>query len=166
MADEPDPKDPAKGDEDDPTPDPDFKAEAEKWKALARKHEATAKKNADAAERLADLEEKDKTELQKLTDRAAAAEKAQADAELTALRYEVAASKGIPIGQAKRLIGSTKEELESDADEYLESQKPDTGDKKDPPPDGKPKPDLKGGGDPEDTDGDFDPDEVLKKIPR
>ncbi len=165
MADEPDPQ----GTDKEPDPskptEPDFKAEAEKWKAMARKHEADAKKNADAAKRLADLEEADKTELQKLTDAKAAAEKEAAEAKLTALRYEVAASKGIPITQAKRLIGSTKEELEADADEYLESAKPDTGDKKDPPPDGKPKPDLKGGGDPEESE-DFDPDEVLKKVRR
>lgn len=63
----------------------------------------------------------DKTEAQKLADRATAAEKAAADAEARALRLEVAQAKGLTAGQAKRLQGSSREELEADADELLEA---------------------------------------------
>lgn len=38
------------------------------------------------------------------------------------LRYDVTIAKakdGFPIGHAKRLVGSTKEEIEADADNYL-----------------------------------------------
>jgi len=49
------------------------------------------------------------------------AEKRAADAEARALRLEVAAEKGLTLAQAKRLVGSTKEELEADAAELLES---------------------------------------------
>lgn len=40
------------------------------------------------------------------------------------LRLEVALDKGLTRVQAKRLLGSTKEEIEKDADELLESFKP------------------------------------------
>lgn len=102
---------------------PDFKAEAEKWKALARKHESQSKANADAAKRLAEMEEADKSESQKAADRAAAAEKKAEEAEARALRLEVASEKGLTAAQAKRLVGATKEELESDADDLIDSFK-------------------------------------------
>lgn len=61
------------------------------------------------------------TELQgKLRD----AESKAAAAELKATRLEVAYDKGIPTKQAHRLQGTTKEELEADADEFLESFAP------------------------------------------
>jgi hypothetical protein len=99
----------------------DWQAEAEKWKALARKHEANAKANAGAAAKLATLEEADKTEIQKLTDRVTLAEKRAEEAETKALRAEVAGSMGLTAAQAKRLVGSTEEELRADAAELLES---------------------------------------------
>lgn len=78
-----------------------------------------------------------KSDLQKLTDRVAAAEKRAADAEAKQLRAEVAQAKGLSAAQAKRLTGTSKEELEADADELLEAfgggkkddPKPDEGDK-------------------------------------
>lgn len=71
------------------------------------------------SKKLKELEDRDKTELQKAIERAETAEKAQADTASRALRYEVAAAKGLTAKQALRLIGSTREELDADADELL-----------------------------------------------
>lgn len=73
-----------------------------------------------------------KSDLQKLTDRVTAAEKRAADAEAKQLRAEVASAKGLSAAQAKRLTGTSKEELEADADELLEA----FGGKKDAKPEG------------------------------
>lgn len=94
------------------------------WKQKAREQEKRAKENAEAAKRLQEFEERDKTEAQKLADRAEAAEKRAAELETRALRLEVAAEKGLTTAQAKRLVGATREELEADADELLETFKP------------------------------------------
>lgn len=141
----------------------DWKAEAEKFKALARKQEARAKENAEAAARLAKIEEEQKTAEQKAAEQAAAAEKRAADAELKALRLEVAAEKGLTPAQAKRITGTTKEELEADADDFLESIKSDD---KGSPPSGKPQEDLKGGGDPTDDPVETDPAKLAASISR
>lgn len=55
-------------------------------------------------------------------------------------------SKGLTPAQAKRLVGSTLEELEADADEILEAF-PSAARK---PPTDRPTPDLRGGNDPTD----------------
>lgn len=70
------------------------------------------------------LREANKTEQQKLADRAEAAEKRAQELESRALRLEVASEKGLNAAQAKRLVGSTREELEADADELLATFKP------------------------------------------
>lgn len=91
-----------------------------------RKAEQEAKANADAARRLAEIEESQKTETQKLNDRATAAEAKALAAELAALRLEVAldsAPEGMELGKvrklADRLQGSTRDELEADAAELF-----------------------------------------------
>jgi membrane protein involved in colicin uptake len=102
------------------------------WKHHARKHEAAAKSAPDAAElerlRAAEAElatrkaaELTETErLQKERDDAAAeaaTAKAERDAAARkALVLEIAADKGLTTAQAARLQGSTKEDLEADAD--------------------------------------------------
>lgn len=68
------------------------------------------------AEQFDALEEKNKTDLQKALDRAAAAEALAADASVKALRSDIAAAKNVP---ASLLSGSTKEELEAAADALL-----------------------------------------------
>jgi hypothetical protein len=98
---------------------PDPVAELAKWKALAKQNEARAKSNADAARRLAEIEESQKSEQQKLADRAEQAERRAADAEARVLRAEVAVAKGLPAELVGRLAGSTREELEADADTLL-----------------------------------------------
>lgn len=107
------------------------RAEVEKWKAMARKHEGNAKQNAEAAKRLAEIEDSGKSEVERLTAQAKAESDRADKAEARALRLEVAALKGLTPTQAKRLVGSTQEELEADADELLASFKPATGDSTD-----------------------------------
>lgn len=141
----------------------DVAAEVEKWKALARKHEANAKANAAKAKQLDESEEANKTEIQKAADRAADAEKRAAEAEMRALRAEVAYSKGLTPSQAKRLVGTTQEELEADADEFLESIKPDESGKA---PGGKPKEDLRGGSEPSEDPEEMDPKKLADMVPR
>ena len=92
--------------------DKDWKAETEKWKTLARQHEANSKK-------LLAIEESQKTEAQKLVDARAAAEKTATDSQAEAMRLRVAVAKGLPADLIDRLHGSTKEELEADADALL-----------------------------------------------
>jgi dsDNA-specific endonuclease/ATPase MutS2 len=64
-----------------------------------------------------------KTELQNAIDRAVAAEKAASESAAEALRSSVALVKRLTPAQAKRLVGSTREELEADADELLSDLK-------------------------------------------
>jgi membrane protein involved in colicin uptake len=95
--------------------------------ALDREREAAkaARKEADEARakvkefedaKLSDQEKKDKEKAE--------AEQRATAAEAKALKYEVAAEKGVPLAQAHRLQGSTKEELEKDADAFLKDVKP------------------------------------------
>lgn len=76
----------------------------------------------------ADQAESTKSEAQKALEKAEQLEKKLAESDARALKAEVAQAKGLTPGQAKRLSGSTKEELESDADDLLEA----FGSKKDP----------------------------------
>lgn len=122
-----DPPKPATGDDkktdDDPPADKDdgrdAAAEAAKWKALARKHEDQAKANAAAAKRLKELEDADKSALEVANEKLAEAERRAAESEARVIRAEVAASKGLTLAMAKRLVGATREEIEADADELL-----------------------------------------------
>lgn len=100
-------------------PTVDLQAELEKWKAMSRKNEERAKANENAAKRLSEIEESQKTEIEKAVARAEEAERRANTIELEAIRNQVALSKGLTSSQAKRLVGSTLEELEADADELL-----------------------------------------------
>jgi hypothetical protein len=97
----------------------DVQDEVGKWKAMSRKHEAQAKANAAAAKRLAEIEEANKTEAEKTQSRLSEAEERAAKAESQLMRIEIAAAKGLTPKQAGRLVGTTREELEADADELL-----------------------------------------------
>lgn len=141
----------------------DHAADAAKWKAMSRKHEAQAKSNSEAAKRLAEIEDANKSEQQKASDAAAAAEKRAVDAEGRALRFEVASEKNVPQKLMKFLAGGTREEIEASADELLEAIKPDTGDSSG----GKPKEKLRPGADNSaDADDDEDPRVIAARIPR
>lgn len=103
----------------------DWQAEADKWKALARKHEQQSKANAEAAQRLAAIEDEQKSEGEKFAERLAAAEKRATAAEAKALRFEVAAAKGVPANLVRFLTGDTEEDLAKAADDLLAAVKGD-----------------------------------------
>lgn len=69
------------------------------------------------AARLKELEDAEKTETQRLSDQLAEESTARQEAERRALVLEIATEKGLTPALAKRLSGSTREELEADADE-------------------------------------------------
>jgi hypothetical protein len=71
--------------------------EVAKWKAMARKHEADAKANAAAAKRLQELDDANKSEVQKATDRAAAAEAEATRWRTSAARSAIAAETAVPV---------------------------------------------------------------------
>jgi hypothetical protein len=66
-----------------------------------------------------EIDQQSKSEAEKAAERITAAESARLAAEARADRIEVALEKGLTPSQAKRLVGSTREELEADADELL-----------------------------------------------
>lgn len=106
-------------------PDPDAGAKA----ALVAEREARqeAEKQAkDLAARLKAIEDKDKSEVERLTEQVATLTKERDLASTRADRLEVAITKSLDEDKAKRittaakrLTGSTREELEADADEFL-----------------------------------------------
>ena len=92
--------------------------------AERRDKRAAEKRAADLEARLKEFEDRDKTESTRAIERAEAAEKAAAAAEARALRLEIASENGLTAAQAKRLVGETREDLEADAKELLETFKP------------------------------------------
>ncbi|MFF1417641.1 hypothetical protein [Streptomyces sp. NPDC058280] len=110
------------------------------WKHHARKHEQRANAAPDATElerlraaeaELATRKAADLTDAERLQAEKDAAEAARLTAErerdaarADALRITVAAAKGLTPAQASRLRGSTKEELEADADDLLKDFAP------------------------------------------
>lgn len=92
--------------------------------AERRDKRAAERRATDLEAKLKEFEDRDKTESTRAVERAEAAEKALAAAESRALRLEVASEKGLTPAQAKRLVGESREELEADASELLETFKP------------------------------------------
>src|SRR5512142_2042771 len=112
----------AKGDEGDDDDDIEkVRADRDRWRKEARKWEGRAKENAGAADKLKALEDQNKTEAQKAEDARKAAEADRDSTKAELLRLRVAMKKGLTDAQAKRLVGTTEEELEADADELLSS---------------------------------------------
>ncbi|MFF4779417.1 hypothetical protein ACFY05_42040 [Microtetraspora fusca] len=88
---QPQPTHPVEGAPQEPAQAPETTpAEEIDWKAKAREWEKRAKENKTAADKLAEIEEANKTEAQKLTERATKAEERATEAEARALRREVA----------------------------------------------------------------------------
>lgn len=109
-----------------PARESEQKVEETDWKAEARKWEQRAKENKTAAERLKELEDAKKSEQERITEQLEAAKAEGSKAQQALVRLDVALEKapeGMSIAQvrklAKRLSGSTKEELEADADELF-----------------------------------------------
>lgn len=67
------------------------------WKSEARKWEQRAKANATAAEELTKLKEAEKTELQRLQERAEQAEARLAQSEIQSMHARLAAEYGVPV---------------------------------------------------------------------
>lgn len=85
--------------------------EAEKHRLRAKELEDATKSDEDKRnERFAELEKSDREK-----------EAAIAEREAKLLRYEVAAAKGLDLRAALRLQGTTREEIEADADEFAKS---------------------------------------------
>jgi hypothetical protein len=82
--------------------------EAEKHRLRAKELEDLTKSDEDKRnERFAELEKSDREK-----------DAALAEREAKLLRYEIAAAKGLDLKAALRLQGSTREEIEADADEF------------------------------------------------
>lgn len=147
--------------ETDESEDEEFDAERARKKISKANREAKnlrerLKKFEEAEAKRKDAE---KSDLEKAAERAEAAEKRAAELELNALRNEVALSKGLTAAQAKRLQGSTKEELEDDADDLLETfgaSKETTNKRK--------ATKLRGGSNPDEDKKPFDAAELAKKL--
>ena len=161
MAD--DPKDtPATGDDPKPEtgkPDAPDSDDVKAIKAALKK----ANKEAETFRlKVKELEDKEKSDSEKLSEKAADAEKRAQEAEIRAMRLEVAFEKGLKPAQAKRLVGTTKEELEEDADDFLASIAGDDKGK----PGTKPTEDLKGGGDPTEDPLEMNPKKLADMVER
>lgn len=128
------------------------------------------------ANKAKEQEEAAKSETERLNERIAAAEQRAQEAEQRATRLEVAIGKALPESDArrittaaKRLVGSTKEELEADADDLLSSftatTPGDDGDERRPA--SRPTERLRGGGDPTETEPvELDPKKLAEAVPR
>lgn len=87
-----------------------------------RESEAAAKKRAAELEaKVREYEDRDKTETERLAERAKGAESSLAEAQQEVMRLRVALRRGLTETQAKRLVGDSEEDLEKDADELLAS---------------------------------------------
>lgn len=121
------------------------------------------------AAKVDELEASKKSDVDKLNERVEQLTKAQADSDQKALRAEVAMAKGLTPAQAKRLAGASREELEADADEILEAFP--VASKEEPtssggPPSRQPRPDLRGGGEPNEDPVETDPAKLAASVPR
>lgn len=162
MADDPKP---------DPKPDPDL-GDAGK-KALDEERRArreAERKLKEVQDEVTKLTATGKTAEEQVAAKLADLEKRANDAEARSLRSEVAAAKGLTPAQAKRLQGASREELESDADDLLESfpvpAKGDEGGNGKSPPARKPAERLSGGGDPTESPVETDPAKLAAGVPR
>lgn len=86
--------------------------------AIQAERKKAREANAAARDLERQLAERDAA-AQPLEDRLTAAEQRAQDADLRAIRLEVALDKGLKTRHASRLVGSTKAELEADADALL-----------------------------------------------
>lgn len=85
-------------------------------KALQAERDARSRAEAEAATLRKQIEDATKTAEQKMADDLKAAQDLATTNATRAMRYEVAAAKGLDLKLATRLAGSTREELEADAD--------------------------------------------------
>ena len=143
-------------------PDSDDSDEVEKLRAALKK----ANKEAEQSRlKLKEIEDRDKTEAQRLADTNRDLEERAAKAEAKVLRLEVCQERGLPMSMVNRLHGTTKEELEADAEDLLEAFKSGT-DSQPPGPTGRPKERLRPGAVPEAEPEETDPSKLAALVPR
>lgn len=159
---------PQDSDKDDPAPFTPITSQEEFDKTLGRRLAADRAKYAgydDLKAKAAEyekLQDANKSEAQRLSDQMAALSTENASLKLDKLRADVAAEKGLPAKFARRLAGATREELEADAEELLETlPKPDVVSVS-----RKPRENLRGGGRPDEEPEETDPRKLAAKIPR
>jgi hypothetical protein len=104
----------------DPQPDPqgDEPLREPGKKALEAERTARAKAEADLAALRKEIEDSKLTAEQKTAADLAAAQQLAAENAAKALRYEIAAAHEIPLSLATRLTGTTREEIEKDAETF------------------------------------------------
>lgn len=132
----------------------------------------TANKEAEKfRKQVKEFQDKDKSESERLTEAAQEAASRADKAEAAQRRLQVAADRapeGTTFKQvkavAKRLVGDTPDELEADADEMFALLAPATSKTK--APNGKPRENLKGGGEPDDEPEEMDPRKLANLIGR
>jgi hypothetical protein len=161
--DQPDRGDASKGEE--PFDQDRAMAKIRKANSEAAKLRERVKQLEPLAQKAQELEDASKTETEKLTERLTASERRAQDAELRALRLEVAAEKGLTPAQARRLVGASKEELEADADDLLATFAPKPQSSTGKVPD-RPREKLRGGGDPDEPVEETDPRKLAALIRR
>lgn len=94
----------------------DAPAQETDWKAEARKWESRAKENRTAAEELQQLKDAEKSELQRATEAAEAAQRELAASKSEAARLRIAAKHGIGEDHLDLLTGANEDELEAKAE--------------------------------------------------
>lgn len=93
----------------------DWKAEARKWENRAK----AAKSDLEDAAKWREYEASQKSEHEKLADQLAEAQALASEANAKLARYEIASLKGIPTEALDLLTGSSREDLEAQADKLL-----------------------------------------------
>jgi hypothetical protein len=171
-----DPADDDKPDDDKPDDKPELNDPGKKAiDAMKRERNAAKKALKEALDELKTYKDRDKTDTERLTEAAEDAKTRAAKAETNLRKLQTAmdrAPEGATLQQiravAKRLSGDTEEELESDADELFEllAPKSTSDDGKRAAPSGKPKPNLRGGGDPDEEPEEMDPRKLADLIGR
>lgn len=97
---------------------PEKKVPDEAYVKALRKEAADNRKALEAATtRLREIEDRDKSESEKLTQRAAESDRRAVEAEAKLLRVEIAAERKMPARAVALLHGTTREEIEASADE-------------------------------------------------
>lgn len=86
-------------------------------KQLRREAAANRNKVSELEERLNEIEDRDKSEAEKKSEKLTAAERRAEEAETRLLRVEIARERGLDLDAAAFLTGSTREEIEHRAEE-------------------------------------------------
>jgi hypothetical protein len=113
---------PGTGDDDKPGTGDATAAEIKKWKDLGQKWEARAKASKAEIDKVkAEAASANKSDMDKLTATVQQLSADLAEERRKSMVAEIAAAKGLSPAQAKRLTGSTRDELEADADDIVEA---------------------------------------------